>query len=411
MIREKAIIEECNTDEAVGRKFKYSIADYSLDKIDILVTILIQETQLTQYLIDYPVATIICAQSHLEKLTESTAKIIYHRELKEFISNMYCIDWKKKEITGKTFIKKGVIDHKHTIQDAIKIAKLISDYLQSLLNNIDDSRITSNYFLHKIALWDADYSGSYDFGDVRVDFGISQPDRKDYKVAICEMQYNQYQLNNGYYGTFSFIERRCTTLLTLLQLFLRTPVYALDSKTQLYSEQKPGALYIISRDYNKEDYITDKINNSIIPADIKHLYDSFGKLSHDYKEVFMNASSMYVKGLKQLGNQFQAITFFIIALETLSNLYPEISDNKVERIIGLINKVFGGSVNEEFIDLCYKIRCTYVHAGLSNESAINNIFFKYIIHSDFYDYIERLTNFTLIRWLENDSTRFDSSEQ
>ena len=76
MIREKAIIEECNTDEAVGRKFKYSIADYSLDKIDILVTILIQETQLTQYLIDYPVATIICAQSHLEKLTESTAKII-----------------------------------------------------------------------------------------------------------------------------------------------------------------------------------------------------------------------------------------------------------------------------------------------------------------------------------------------
>lgn len=411
MEREKAFIEVCNTDEEIGRMFKYSIADFTLDKIDMLVTILIQETQLTNYVIDYPVATIICGQDHLKKLTESIGEILYHEELKESIFNMYCIDWKKKEITGRTFIKKDIIDHKHTVQDAKKITNLFSDYIQTLLNNIDDSRITSNYFLHKIALWDADYSGSYDFGDLRIDFGISQPDRKDYKVALCEMQYNQYQLNNGYYETFSFIERRCTTLLTLLQLFLRTPVYALDSKTQLYSEQKPGDLYIISRDYNKEDYITDKINNSIVPADIKHLYDSFSNLSEDYKEVFMNASSMYVNGLKKFDNPFQAITYYIIALETLSNLYPEISDNKVERIIGLINKVFGGSVNKEYIDLCYKIRCTYVHAGLSNESAINNIFFKYIIHSDFYDYIERLTNFTLIRWLENDSIRLQSSEQ
>lgn len=411
MEREKAFIEVCNTDEEIGRMFKYSIADFTLDKIDMLVTILIQETQLTNYVIDYPVATIICGQDHSKKLTESIGEILYHEELKESIFNMYCIDWKKKEITGRTFIKKDIIDHKHTVQDAKKITNLFSDYIQTLLNNIDDSRITSNYFLHKIALWDADYSGSYDFGDLRIDFGISQPDRKDYKVALCEMQYNQYQLNNGYYETFSFIERRCTTLLTLLQLFLRTPVYALDSKTQLYSEQKPGDLYIISRDYNKEDYITDKINNSIVPADIKHLYDSFSNLSEDYKEVFMNASSMYVNGLKKFDNPFQAITYYIIALETLSNLYPEISDNKVERIIGLINKVFGGSVNKEYIDLCYKIRCTYVHAGLSNESAINNIFFKYIIHSDFYDYIERLTNFTLIRWLENDSIRLQSSEQ
>ena len=130
-MREKAVIEVCNTDEAIGRLFKYSIDNYTLDKIDILVTILIQETQLTRYLIDYPVATIFCSQGHLKKLAESSYQIIYHKELEGSISNMYCIDWKKKEITGKTFIKKNVIDHKHTVQDAIKITDIFSSYIQS----------------------------------------------------------------------------------------------------------------------------------------------------------------------------------------------------------------------------------------------------------------------------------------
>ena len=80
MEREKALIEVCNTDEEIGRMFKYSIADFTLDKIDMLVTILIQETQLTNYVIDYPVATIICGQDHLKKLTKSIGKIIYHEE-------------------------------------------------------------------------------------------------------------------------------------------------------------------------------------------------------------------------------------------------------------------------------------------------------------------------------------------
>ena len=405
MIKEQTEIEVCNNDENVGRFFKYSFADFSLDQIDILNTVLKEETQCVKYSIDYPSAIIECAHRHLVNLVESTGAIVYHEELEEHISTKYCINWKHKEISGFVLIKKDVIDRKHTVQDAKKIAKLLSSYIRSLMNNIKEATITSNFFLQKIALWDADYFGSYDFGKMRIDFGVPQPDRKDYKVVLCEMQYNQYQLKNGYYPTFSFIERRSATLLTLLQLFLRTPFDDLGLKTQLLSNQVAGMVVNVSReDYTKE-YITDRINNTIIPMDVLCLFECFDNMPIDYQDAFVNSALMYVKGLKQRNNQLQATAYFVIALETLSNIYPHVSKTKVGGIMELINGIFSRTIEEEFIDLCYKIRCAYVHDGRSNQCLINNIFFKYIVNDAFTDSIERITNFTLVGWLKNGFAR------
>lgn len=402
MIIEQAKIEVRNWDNIVGRFFNYSFADFSLDQIDILNTILLTETQCVSYSIDYPIATIECGYSHLVNLANSVETIVYHEELEKSISIIYSINWKDKEISGYVFVKtdkKDIIDRKHIVQDALKIARLLSDYIRSLLNNINDVVVSSNFFLQKVALWDGDFSGMYDFGKVRVDFGIPQPDRKDYKVVLCEMQFNQYQLKNGYHPTFSFIERRSTILLTLLQLFLRTPFYDLDLKTQLLSDRIAGPVVNTSREDYSNEYITDKINNSVIPADVEFLIDCFDNLPIDYQDAFVNSALMYVKGLKQRNNQLQATAYFVIALETLSNITPHTSKEKVEGIMELINGIFQRPIEKEYVELCYKIRCAYVHDGQSNECLINNIFFKYIVNDDFSDYIERLTNFTLVGWL------------
>ena len=85
------------------------------------------------------------------------------------------------------------VDSKHIKQCIIKITKKIGKDIFLRLEKIDSVEIKKSFFVQDIEIWDGDFSGKYDFGTMKVDFGYPNPNRRKAKVARCHIGYKQYR--------------------------------------------------------------------------------------------------------------------------------------------------------------------------------------------------------------------------
>ncbi len=292
---------------------------------------------------------------------------------------------------------------KHIKQCIIKMARKIANDIYCRLIEIEKAEVKPNYFIQDIAIWDGDFYGEYDFGVMQVDFGCPNPNRRTCKIARCIIRYNQYRINCENAPVYSFIERESKIYLTLLQCFLRFPIYKLSGEEMFLPSHTCGKYSAVSRDDCSKDYIYDRINNTIVPDDVSNLFDLYDKLEDNVKNIFFNAVCLYCEGMKLEGTK--AVSYYVICLETLAAYEAKIAGkkdiNKIDMIYEFLQEIFiKSTLDHRSIEELYSIRSAYVHNGIANNDFMDEVFMKSLISNSHCEIVERIANYALIKWLK-----------
>lgn len=295
------------------------------------------------------------------------------------------------------------ISPKHIRQCIIKITRKRSEDIYFRLNKIDNVETKSNYFIQDIGIWEGDFCGQYDFGAIRVDFGYPNPTRLGYKVARCFIRYKQYKIDMMHQPIFSFIVRENKIHLTLLQCFLRFSIYELPGEYIFLPSDIFGKSFTVDRTDIDRDYISDMINNRVVPDDVSELFIKYEQLSEIEKNIFFNAVCSYCEGIKQEGAK--AVSYYVICLETLAAYEAKnvgkTNINKIDMIYEFLQSIYSKStLSHKSIEDLYSVRSAYVHNGIANNDFLDEIFMKSYITNSYCEIMERITNYTLIIWLK-----------
>lgn len=295
------------------------------------------------------------------------------------------------------------ITSKHIKQCIIKITRKIGNDIYCRLIEIERDEVKLNHFIQDIAIWDGDFYGEYDFGVMQVDFGCPNPNRRTCKIARCVIRYNQYRINWENVPVYSFIERESKIYLTLLQCFLRFPIYKLSGEDIFLPSHTYGKYIAVNRDDCSKDYIYDRINNAIVPDDISELFILYGKLEDNVKNIFFNAVCLYCEGMKLEGTK--AVSYYVICLETLAAYEAKMAGkkdiNKIDMIYEFLQTTFTKpTLNHKSVEELYSIRSAYVHNGIANNDFLDEVFMKSLISNSHCEIVERIANYALITWLK-----------
>lgn len=402
--------------DSIIRYINVTDMEFSIDQLEIFKNILCNYFRATHYRIAHRHNTTYFLIED-NRVTEN--KVILGQEEKyheQVIAKMRVEGW----INGETFdefifriscpntVEK--VDVKHIKQDVVKMCKVAIKQIEQIIYDIQSCKVFKSQFKEFIAISYEDFYGRYDFGSLLVDFGCPNIQRRENKIAFCLISYKKYYVESSVLQLpyFEFIERESKIKLTLLQTFLRFPIFHSVEGIAFQPSGVDGKLTVVNRNNLATDYIERFYNNAVVPHDVKDLFQGYENLNYECKSAFLLACESYVEGLK--GKNPQAVTNFVIALEKLASF--DVSrgkqtvnpgDTKTEHIQRLVNRVTRyRAIDEESVNYLYNIRCNYVHEGMANNELKSSIFFINHVTSEDRKKAERITNYTLINWLKEE---------
>jgi len=397
------------SSEEVIRSVCYEFENFTIDQMDILKYVF------SEYLLN-EFATFTRGKSYVTKQGNTfIEKRLINEGIKIYdgLRSLISIElhvWgrpiKKCILYVKAPVNVNYITPKHIRQCIINITKKINTDIYSILSKIENVETRDNYFVQDIAIWDGDFTGQYDFGVMKVDFGKAYPNRSTYKLARCYIKYIQYRVDSKRYPAFSFIERTSKIYLSLLQCFLRFSIYdnyEFIEDIPFCPSHTTGICISVNRNDVWKEYITDFINNMLVPNDVSFLFSKYDSLSEEEKGVYFNAINAYCEGMKNEGAK--AISYYVICLETIASYEAKMANlkdiNKIDMIYSLLQTIFPTStIEHQTVESMYSIRSAYVHNGIANNDFLDEIFMKSMINNEHCKIIERMANYTLILWLE-----------
>ena len=405
MIVQNEMITIKSKEEAI-RSICFEFNHFSVDQMDILKSIMSDYSETDRAIFTGGKSLEIkVGDSFIEKHLVKEGIRIYEELLPEIEIKFKLFGKPNKKciLYVKAPLNMASVDSKHIKQCIKNITKKVGEEIYFRLDKINNAEIRKNFFVQDIAIWDGDFSGQYDFGVMRIDFGYRNPNRRTAKIAKCLISYKQYKIDLIDQPTFSFITRESKIHLTLLECFLRFPIYKLSGEELFVPSNFCGKYVVVNRDDFMNDYICDEINNEIVPDDVSDLYFMYEQLPDDVKNMFFNAVCLYCEGMRSEG--IKAVSYYVMCLETLAAFEAKMAGkkdiNKIDMIYEFLQMIFTkSSLSYKSVEELYSIRSAYVHNGIANNDFLDEVFMKSLISNSYCEITERIANYALITWLE-----------
>jgi hypothetical protein len=285
-------------------------------------------------------------------------------------------------------------------------------FLNDLKEKMTRNKYIENYFLESFQLSHGRYANYYNFKCIELDFGkrqkvYSKPIVVKAKIKYRKILNEEIEEANCLIDTLK-IDRDIK--LKLIQLFFRT-TFERVTDGMYYDKYNEDFIYNLNNKENGKSINCDR--NKLIEYqdeyannDIEKCFLFFDKMKYDDKCVFLQACEAYIEGLKT--SDGKEITFFVIALETLSNYeYDNEEQSKSEKIYNLIRSLYMNNVvSKEYIDYIYDIRSLYSHQGISNNRIKQKIFNIFENNEHLMSEVEKLSYSVLIKWLINKGEQY-----
>ena len=302
---------------------------------------------------------------------------------------------------------------KNNEQIVAKLAPVLNERAETILLAIVELVLSSPIIHRKVQiiyqLRYMDFSGSYSFGGMSVDFGKHFGDFQDRKLCLCEFPYEVICIKKNdlleapsFDNAFESVEQ----YKQLLQFFLRAPLEEYDSvdfeleKLGLQFENEKG------KESNEElclnsilPYTSFERNHPGLPSDLHRVFLLFEKLPYKYQSVFLDCCSMYAKALIASSNE--AISYFVIILENLcKKLHPDV-EHSHDRFKTVFLE-YSGSLDQKdsLQEKYYAVRCSYAHDAVVSQNTYQRALAEVVVSKKDVLIMEKIVYIAMISWME-----------
>ncbi len=339
-------------------------------------------------------------------------------QLSSFIEVHVCFDAKNiKKLDIVSYLKFGYDKNKNDI--GIHTLNILSEKINIdisyILSRVKEAIYTDNFFYQNFELIAGDFSGYYDFDDIKLDFGAPTETHSVNRVIRCKIKYKKIICTNLPFKVPLIDTINCDVkiIIALCQLFLRCGISANIYKGVYHNyadrikiTDNIDDTHLGSYNYFQRGIINTNYNDGV-PDDTLSLFKKYKLLDYDKQNVFIVSCYSYAYANK-IDNNVQSITHYVISLENLAEFEykkniqksRKIKLSKKEKIHNLIEQLFNENiVSKDFVDYFYSIRCLYAHEGVANNRIYQDILGAHDGDKMLQLYMEELTYSVLIQWL------------
>lgn len=334
-------------------------------------------------------------------------------ETNPLVSN-FCIQIKFDTVNGGLFFqltgeKRFVETNEQIVSDvAPSLAKYVESVIVKIIQLIQSAQIVKRTVRTIFKLRYMDFSGSYSFGDMSVDFGKQVGDFQDGKFCLCEFPYEVICIQNNNLIAVPSVDNAFESVeqyKQLIQFFLRATVEENNfinvdlDKVDSDFKSEEGKQYKEELNLNSIlPYTSFERNHLGLPSHLPSIYESFNRLSYTLKSSFLDSCSMYSRALVASPNE--AVTYLVIVLENLcKDLYPSIKDSHKK-----FRKVFFeyctlSNEKKSLEEKYYAVRCSFAHNAVMSQNPFQLALNEFEVSKKDVLLLERIVYIAMISWI------------